>query len=437
MGQKDLCADIIGPKWNLTKQGKSPCPTLDVWVPKKTGFIEFVNVNEQNEVEGGFSIAVFCYAIQLLPFNVQPIFKPFVNETGGMNGTYDQLLQHIEGQSCSAVAGDVTIWANRAQYVSFTIPYLSAEIYMLVKAAQEWNQTLGTFLKPFAPLLWITLVCASILTGLTVALLEYRAGNHTFAGPFYKQLIMAMWFPILTFFFNEGKIHNKCSKVVLVMWLCMTFILFQIYTATLSSWLTINQLLPKLPTNYENVGYQTGSFIKQLIIQNYKSSGKKLLPLNSYEEFKNALDDGSVNVVVDHLPYIDLFLAKYKSGYTKVGPIRQEAGIAFALPIGSELLEVFSRAVISITQSEIMTKLKSNYLGISAPSIKQELNQAHPQSLDVECFIELFIFMAIVTISAIIISEFSLRRRDTKVGIEEECKEQPTTSELVHIKILD
>ncbi|KAI3754584.1 hypothetical protein L1987_54371 [Smallanthus sonchifolius] len=82
VGQVDLCAGIVGPSWNVTKQRKSPCPTLVVWVPKKPGFTEFVKVNERNEVEGGFSIDVFCHAIQLLPFNVRPIFKPFVNKKG-------------------------------------------------------------------------------------------------------------------------------------------------------------------------------------------------------------------------------------------------------------------------------------------------------------------------------------------------------------------
>ncbi|KAL8265165.1 hypothetical protein R6Q59_023295 [Mikania micrantha] len=168
-------------------------------------------------------------------------------------------------------------------------------------------------------------------------------------------------------------------------------------------------------------------FIKDQMIQKHNCSEKNLVPLNGYEEFKNALDNGSVNVVIEQLPYINLFLDKYKFGYTKVGPIQQEVGIAFALPIGSDLLESFSRAVINITQSEIMTKMKTDYLKIFPARIKQQLNQAHPQSLDVQSFIGLLIFMAIVTISAIIISEFSLIRRDTKVGIEEECNEQPTS----------
>ncbi|MFS7917997.1 hypothetical protein Hanom_Chr03g00195811 [Helianthus anomalus] len=75
---------------------------------------------------------------------------------------------------------------------------------MLVHATPEWIQTLGTFLKPFTTRLWITLVCACILTGIAVALLEYRADNPKFASPFYKQLLMVIWFPISTFFFHEG-----------------------------------------------------------------------------------------------------------------------------------------------------------------------------------------------------------------------------------------
>lgn len=123
------------------------------------------------------------------------------------------------------------------------------------------------------------------------------------------------------------------------MWLCMIFIVLQIFTATLSSWLTLNQLRPRLPSSFENVGYQGGSFIRDPIIQQYNCSGKNLRPLNSYEAFKNALSDGSVNAVFDELPYIDLFLAKYGSDeYMKFGPINQESGIAFVSLLSSFFL---------------------------------------------------------------------------------------------------
>ncbi|PWA34710.1 ionotropic glutamate receptor, metazoa [Artemisia annua] len=195
--------DILGPAWQNNKHGISPCPELDVWVPKKIGFPELIKV-EHSEVKGGFSIAIFCYALQLLPFKVQPVFKPFINDKGESNGTYDQLVQHIEGKTCQAVAGDVTVRASRAELVDFTIPYLSSEVYMLVQGSHEWNQTLWTFLRPFTWRLWITIVGTCIFIGAAVAILEYRVGNPKFTAPYFQTLRMVIWFPISTFFFNEG-----------------------------------------------------------------------------------------------------------------------------------------------------------------------------------------------------------------------------------------
>ena len=90
---------VLGPNWqNVTKERNRTCPKLVVWVPKKPGFTEFVKVNEDFNVEGGFSIAIFCHALQILPFSIQPIFIPFVDEKGAGNGTYDDLLYNIKGK---------------------------------------------------------------------------------------------------------------------------------------------------------------------------------------------------------------------------------------------------------------------------------------------------------------------------------------------------
>ncbi|GJR85134.1 extracellular solute-binding protein 3 [Tanacetum coccineum] len=382
---------IIGPTWNIAKQGKSPCPTLYVWVPKKTSFTEFVKVNQQSEVEGGFSIAIFCYALTLLPYNVRPIFKPFIGEKGQSDSTYDQLLRHIGGKTCEAAAGDVTMRRARAEFVSFTIPYLNADLYMLVLGKHDLHQTLWTFFKPFTTRLWITLVFACFLTGVTFAFLEFREHNPEFATPFYRQLVMVIWFPISTFFLHEGRIRNKFSKVVLVMWLSMVFIVLQIFTATLSSWLTLDQLRPPLST-LENVGYQNGSFIKDFIIHRYNSSGMRITPLNSVEEYKNALFSGGVD----------------------------------AFPNESPILQPFSMAVLNVTESDIVMEMKKKYLGLSDLSTHSEPNQAHPQSLDVQSFTGLFVFMGIVIIAAIVSSEIAIMQRKNKINVEKKQKEEDT-----------
>ena len=61
-----------------------------------------------------------------------------------------------------------------------------------------------------------------------------------------------------------------------------------------------------------------------------------------------------------------------------------------------------------------MMKMKEKYLGFKPPDNSQP-NQPLPQSLDVQSFIGLFIFIGSVAIAAIILSEISLRRENKKV----------------------
>ncbi|PWA49530.1 ionotropic glutamate receptor, metazoa [Artemisia annua] len=198
--------DILGTNWNNNiNQFSKQCPILTVRVPKKTCFTEFVDVNKDGKVEGGFSIAIFCLVLRELPYKIQPVFVPFINEHNETLGYYDQLVQQIDDKECEAVAGDITISAYRTQYVDFTIPYMSCEVYMLVPTAQKWSQTVLTLIKPFSNSLWLTIVVAFIFIGIAIARLEYSAGNPELTVPIYQQALMVIWFPISVLFFYEDK----------------------------------------------------------------------------------------------------------------------------------------------------------------------------------------------------------------------------------------
>ncbi|GJX31314.1 hypothetical protein Tco_0241169, partial [Tanacetum coccineum] len=107
-----------------------------------------------------------------------------------------------------------------------------------------------------------------------------------------------------------------------------------------------------------------------------------------------------------------------------------------AFAIGSPLLQTFSRAVINVTENDTMIHMKKKYLGFSTLN-KPQPNQPLPQSLDVQSFIGLFIFMGIVILGAIASSELSLLRGHSKVVAEEQLEKQATQSELVEIKMHD
>ena len=84
--------------------------------------------------------------------------------------------------------------------------------------------------------------------------------------------------------------------------------------------LTVQQI--KLASR-DNIGSQLGSFVPGALSNlNFKDS--RLKKYNSAEEFANALSKGSKNggisAIIDEIPYIKAFLAKYSADYTMIGP---------------------------------------------------------------------------------------------------------------------
>lgn len=131
---------------------------------------------------------------------------------------------------------------------------------------------------------------------------------------------------------------SNLARFVLIIWFLVVLILTQSYTASLTSMLTVEQLQPtvtdveELIRNEAYVGYQEGSFMyEQLKRMNFDES--RLVEYNSVEEchqlFSKGSGNGGIAAAFDEIPYIQLFLAKYCSKYTMVGPTYKTDGFGF------------------------------------------------------------------------------------------------------------
>ena len=123
---------------------------------------------------------------------------------------------------------------------------------------------------------------------------------------------------------------SNLSRFVVIIWSFVVLILTSSYTATLSSMLTVRQIQLGTARNY--VGIQYGSFLGGLLVaSNLNFTG--LHPYTSPEDYASALSGGSksrgVTVIVDELPYIKIFLAKYGKDYAMVASQSNTAGWGF------------------------------------------------------------------------------------------------------------
>ncbi|KAM7275590.1 hypothetical protein ACFE04_017456 [Oxalis oulophora] len=393
---------------------------LKLGVPVKQCFKEFVEVLDKiigtnNYSCTGFCIEVFAAAVRSLPFNVEYEFIPFVNSTTGqMEGSYDELLRQIDAKIVDGVVGDTTIIFNRTSFVDFTLPYTESGVTMLVPMKQGKNMFVGV--KPFSWDLWLAIVVISIFIGCVLLVLERHnttASSKSFLG-------MIFWLPMASVVSSQGeKVINNCSKFVLVVWLFLAFVLMQCYTASLSSMLTVDQLLPiytsvdELQKGGYYVGYQTDSFVgSTLLINKLGFSPSKLKAYSTIDEYHEALSKGSKNggvaAIFDEIPYIRMFLAKHKSDFMMAGPTYRTGGFGFAFHLNSTLVPYFSRAILNISEgNKMMDALETKYFGHTlVPSNYQATSTTSTSSpLTAYNFGGLFIFVGFAILAALLVSE--------------------------------
>lgn len=126
----------------------------------------------------------------------------------------------IDIQNYDGVAGDVTIVANRSQYIDFTLPFTESGVSMVVPIKDKQNKNTWVFLKPLTWELWLTSFFAFIFLGFFIWILEHPI-NEDFRGPISHQAGVIFWFAFSTMVFAQRKlpeIYNipvSCFMLVL------------------------------------------------------------------------------------------------------------------------------------------------------------------------------------------------------------------------------
>ncbi|KAJ4816508.1 glutamate receptor 2.2 [Rhynchospora pubera] len=310
---------------------------LRIAVPVKTGFIEFVDVSKraQNDTSTstitGYCIDVFKSVLEKLPYAVPYEFFPISIES------YNDLVYQVYMKKFDAVVGDVTIRANRTNYVEFTMPYTESGVSMIVPLQPDSRQNVWIFLKPLSPELWLTSLGFFIFTGFVVGIIEWN--NQEFHGTLSEQLGVIFYFGFSTLVFaHKEKLESNLSRFAVIIWVFVVLILTSSYTASLTSMLTVQQLQPsvtninQLLKQNDYVGYQHGSFVKDFLVK-LGFEEAKLRNLTTADVYAEALAKGSANggvaAIFDEIPYLKVFLSQFCDNYTMAGPIYKTDGFGF------------------------------------------------------------------------------------------------------------
>uniref|UniRef100_A0A7N0T9M2 Glutamate receptor n=1 Tax=Kalanchoe fedtschenkoi TaxID=63787 RepID=A0A7N0T9M2_KALFE len=389
---------------------------LRVGVPKD-GYLEFVIVTRDpvtnaTKKVSGYCIDVFEAVMQAMPYPVPYEYIPFKLSNGTSSGSYDDLIYQVFLGKFDAVVGDVTIVANRSQYVDFTLPYTQSGVVMIVPVKDQNNKNAWAFLKPLTWKLWFTSFCFFVYIGFVIWVLEHRT-NEEFRGPVLHQIGTMFWFSFSTMVFaHSEKVVSNLARFVVIVWVFVVLIFIQTYTASLTSMLTVQKLQPtitdinELLKRGDVVGCKHGSFVFGLL-KNLGFVESKLMSYNTLEDLNDAFSRGSGNggiaAVFDEIPYMRLFLGKHCSKYAMVGPKFKTAGFGFVFPKLSPLVADVSRAILNVTEGDQMVAIENKWFGQQAVCPDESSPSASGSSIGLDRFWGLFLIAGVASVFALIL----------------------------------
>ncbi|XP_057458927.1 glutamate receptor 2.9-like [Lotus japonicus] len=400
--------------WEIPTSGKK----LRIGVPVKKGdsYSEFVKITHDTSTNStvvtGFCIDVFKAVLEAFPFALPYEFIPFEKPDAEMAGTYNELISQVYYGNYDAVVGDTTIIANRSNYVDFTMPYTESGVTMVVPVKHNRKKNAWAFLKPLTWDLWVTTACSFIFIGFVVWVLEHRI-NNSFRGPPSHQIGTSLWFSFsIMVFSHREKVVSNLARFVVAVWVFVVLILVQSYTASLTSFLTVEQLRPiitdvhQLLTNRMNVGYLQGSFVYG-ILKDLGFHDDQLKTYNTPEECNELFIKGSANggiaAAFDEIPYVILFLGKNcGSKYTTIEPRFKTGGFGYVFPKGSPLVADISRAILNVTQGDKMKTIENAWFKKST-CLDSTTDISSVYSLGLESFWGLFLVVGIASLFALLI----------------------------------
>uniref|UniRef100_A0A0A0LPV9 Ionotropic glutamate receptor C-terminal domain-containing protein n=1 Tax=Cucumis sativus TaxID=3659 RepID=A0A0A0LPV9_CUCSA len=103
------------------------------------------------------------------------------------------------------VVGDITIRANRSEYIDYTLPFTESGVAMVVPMNSSKNTSVWAFLKPLSWKLWVVIGNSFLLMAGIVWALEHRV-NEEFNGSVVNQICNSLWYSFSTMVFAHLKI---------------------------------------------------------------------------------------------------------------------------------------------------------------------------------------------------------------------------------------
>lgn len=278
----------------------------------------------------------------------------------------DQIAGVVAGKFDLATAA-ISVTAEREQAIDFSQPFYVAGLGIAVPASREpsWRPILNAltsfgFLQAILALIFLSLV-----VGMLIWLFE-RRHNEDFGGGAAKGLFTSLWWStVAATQASTGDLGPRtvAGRTLAVIWMLGSIIAIAVFTAGVTSVLTVKQMEGLVQTESDLASAKVGDLANSST-EAYLASRR--IRHNGYPSVQAGLDAlraGRIDAFVYDRPLLSWMIARdYNTSLRVLDVTFEKQNYAVALPKGSQLREELDLALLQILETDWWDQATFQYL---------------------------------------------------------------------------
>jgi ABC-type amino acid transport substrate-binding protein len=279
------------------------------------------------------------------------------------------LLTGIADGSLDVVVANLTITPDRLDKFDFTYPFYSTGLGIAV--AGQAPYPVLTLIKQFFSQAVLGIIALIFLLlfgiGLVIWRLERQRNPEQFGGTTLEGIGSGFWFSAVTMTtVGYGDKHPKTlgGQTVALFWMFVSVILVSVFTATITSHLTVKQLTPAVRGLDDLKNSIVGTLPHTTSETFLKSNFISFKTYPSVLEGLHAVNRGEIKAIVYDIPALRYWVNQHFQGKLEVLPhIYSQENYGIALQDNSPLRKMINRVLLQKIRDEKWQKTLYHYLG--------------------------------------------------------------------------
>ena len=366
--------------------GSRPWAILAIWLLAGSAFAAATPPTEGGSERDGSSRPLIVAIPDTPPFSIKGADGTWsglsvelwreVAETLGLRWEareveYAQIRRLLHDRTVDLALGAVIINADGAAAHDFSLPFYANGLGFAEHVSTElslWT-TLTAMANSHLLRLMAIILGATVVVGVVITLIERRHNAKDFGGPWHQGVATGVWWAAVTMTtVGYGDLTPKTAsgRSVALLWMFVGLVAVAIFTATVTSILTVGSLqgvvrqqsdLFRLRLGVINGG-AGASFLKRRHVN--------ATAFDDYEPALTALAGHHIDALVANSTSLRYLVSRQWQGVLRVSPlVLEHVSYAIGLPAGSALREPINRTMMRIIEQDRWRDVEEQYLGHS------------------------------------------------------------------------